>query len=58
MRNAHILVEKPEGKNPLNRPRRRWAEKYFCEDADWIHVAKDRDQWRDFVKTVMKLLVP
>jgi hypothetical protein len=24
----------------------------------WIDLAQDRDQWRDFVKTVMKLWVP
>jgi hypothetical protein len=25
---------------------------------DWIHLAKDRDQWRALVKTVMNLRVP
>jgi hypothetical protein len=25
---------------------------------DWIDLAEDRDQWRDFVNTVMKLRVP
>jgi hypothetical protein len=26
--------------------------------VDWIHVAQDRDQWQDFVNTVMNLRVP
>jgi hypothetical protein len=25
---------------------------------DWIHMAKDRDQWRALVTTVMNLRVP
>jgi len=29
-----------------------------CEIVDWIHVAQDRDQWRSFVSTWMKFLVP
>jgi hypothetical protein len=28
------------------------------DDMDWIDVAKDRDQWRDLVSTVMNLRVP
>jgi hypothetical protein len=28
------------------------------EDLDWIHLAQDRDQWRDVVNTVMNLRVP
>jgi hypothetical protein len=27
------------------------------EDVDWIHLAQDRDQWRDLVNTVMKFRV-
>jgi hypothetical protein len=53
MRNAHnILVGKQEGKKPLQRPRRRWYDirmdlrETGCEDADWMHLAQDRDQWR------------
>jgi hypothetical protein len=26
--------------------------------VDWIHLAQDRDQWRDIVNTVMNLRVP
>jgi hypothetical protein len=28
------------------------------EGVDWIHVAEDRDQWWDLVKTIMNLRVP
>jgi transcription termination factor 2 len=66
MRNAYkILVEKPEGKRPLGRPRRRWKDdikidlsKTGLGDVDWIHQALDRDRWRVLVKMVMNLLVP
>jgi hypothetical protein len=27
-------------------------------DADWIHMAQDRDRWWDLVNTVMNLQVP
>jgi hypothetical protein len=28
------------------------------EGTDWIHLAEDRDRWRDFLKAAMNLLVP
>jgi hypothetical protein len=28
------------------------------EDVDWIHLAKDRDQWWALVNMVMKLCIP
>jgi hypothetical protein len=47
------LVEKPERKRPLERPRRRWEDNIKmdlqgvgCEDMDWIKLAQDRDRWR------------
>jgi hypothetical protein len=51
-RNAHrILVGKPEGKQPLGRPR--WVDhikmdlrEIGCDGTDWIDLAQDRDQWK------------
>jgi hypothetical protein len=65
-RNAYrILVEKPEGKRPLGRPRRRWVDnikmdfrEIGCDGMEWIDLALDRDQWRALVNTVMYLRVP
>jgi hypothetical protein len=66
MRNAYrILVGKPEGKRPLERPRRRWVDNIKMNlreigwhGMDWIDLAQDRDQWRALVNTVMNLRVP
>ena len=47
------LVEKPEGKGPMGRPRRRWENniKMDLEEVgegcgDWIELAQDRERWR------------
>jgi hypothetical protein len=64
-RNAYrILVGKPEGKRPLGKPRRRWADNIKMDlrdigwdDVDWIDLAQNRDQWRALVNTVMNLRV-
>jgi hypothetical protein len=60
-----ILVGKCEGKKPLGRPRRRREgtirmdlTEIGWEGMDWIHLAQDRDQWRDVVNTVMNLRIP
>jgi hypothetical protein len=61
-RNAYrILVEKPEGKRSLGRPKRRWVDniKIYLREIrwdgmDWINL----DQWRALVNTVMNLGVP
>jgi hypothetical protein len=58
-RNAYrILVGKPEGKRPLGRPRRRWADniKMDLTEIEWdgvdcIDLAQDRDQWRALVNS-------
>jgi hypothetical protein len=65
-RNAYrISVGKPEGKRPLERPRRRWMDNIKMDlreiewgGMDWIILAEDRDQWRALVNTVMNLQVP
>jgi hypothetical protein len=58
-------VGKPEGKRPLGRPRRRWKDNIRMDlrgirwgGMDWIDLAKDMDQWRGVVNTVMNLWVP
>jgi hypothetical protein len=60
-----ILVEKPEGKRPLGRPRRRWEDNINMDlreigwgGINWIHLAQDRDQWRALVNMVMNIRVP
>jgi hypothetical protein len=60
-----ILVGKPEWKRPLGRQRRRWKdnlehilEKWRGEGVDWMHLDRDRDQWRVIVNTVMTVRVP
>jgi hypothetical protein len=66
MRNEYrILSVKPDGKRPLGRPRRRWEDnikmdlrKIGWEGVNWIHLAQDRNRWRDVVNTVMSLRVP
>jgi hypothetical protein len=66
-RNAYrLLVEKPEGKRPLGRPRRRKVDnirmylgEVGCGDVDWIGLAKDRNRWRRaVVNSVLNLRVP
>jgi hypothetical protein len=58
------LVERPEGKRPLGRSRRRWEDnikmdlrKIGIDWANWIQLAQDRVQWQACVNTVMNLRV-
>jgi hypothetical protein len=65
-RNAYmILVEKPEEKRPLGRPKHRWVDNIKMDlreigwdGMDWIDLAQDRDQWTALVNTIMNLWVP
>ncbi|KAJ4447736.1 hypothetical protein ANN_09744 [Periplaneta americana] len=64
-RNAYrVLVGRPEGKRPLERPRRRWEDNIKMDlrevgydDRDWINLAQDRDRWRAYVRAAMNLRV-
>jgi len=60
-----VLVGKPEGKIPLGRPRRRWADNIRmdlqeggCVYMDWIGLDLDRDSCRMLVSAVMNFRVP
>jgi len=60
-----VLLGKPEGRRPLERPRRRWVDnirmdlqEVGCGYMDWIGLAQDRDRWRTLVSAVMNLRVP
>jgi hypothetical protein len=65
-RNAYrILVGKPEGKRPQGRPRRRRVGNIKIDlgeigwdGMNWIDLAKDMDQCRTLVNTVMNLRFP
>ena len=59
-----VLVEKPEGKRPLGRPRRRWEDNIKMDlqevgwgRGDWMELAQDRDGWLSLV-TVWNFRVP
>ena len=57
-----VLVEKPEGRMPLERPRSRWEDdiKMDLLDVEWgmdgISLAEDMDRWRTLVNVLMNIL--
>jgi hypothetical protein len=60
-----VLVGRPEGKRPLERPRHRREDnikmdlrEIGIDGANWIQLVQDRVQWWAFVNTVMNLRVP
>jgi hypothetical protein len=64
-RNAcRLLVGKPEVKRPVGKPRHRRVDKVRIElgevgwgDVYWIGLAQDRNRWRAFVNSVLKLWI-
>jgi hypothetical protein len=65
-RNAYrLLVEKPDGRRPLERQIRRWLDNIRMDlvevgwgDVDGIGLAQYRDRWRALVKSVLNLRDP
>jgi hypothetical protein len=60
-----VLMGKPEGKRPLERPRRRWDynikmefQEVECEGMYWIDLAQYRYRRRALMNEVMNLRVP
>jgi hypothetical protein len=59
-----VLVERPEGKRPLQRPRRSWENRIRMDlreiglgGVDWIRLAEDWDWWGAVASAVMNLRV-
>jgi hypothetical protein len=59
-----LLVENPEEKRPLGKPRHMCVDniqmdlgEIELEVIGWIGLAQDREQWRDLVNAVMNLRV-
>jgi hypothetical protein len=60
-----VLVWKPEGKRPLERPRHRWKDNIKMDlqevgggRGDWMELAQDRDKWQALVSMVRDCWVP
>jgi hypothetical protein len=59
-----ILVERPEGRRPVGRPRCRLEDNIKMDlqevgwDMDWIELTQDMYRWRALVNAVMNLQFP
>jgi hypothetical protein len=60
-----LLVGMPEGKRPLERPRRMWVDIIRMDlgevgwgDVDWIGLAQDMNRRRALVNSVLNFRVP
>jgi hypothetical protein len=60
-----VLVGRPKGKRPVERPRCRWEDnintclrEVGIDGANWIWLAQDRVQWQTFVNMIMYVWVP
>jgi hypothetical protein len=64
-RNAYrFSVGEPQGRRPLERPKRRWVDyinmvltEIGWGGVDWIYVAQDSDKWRAFVNAIMNVRI-
>jgi hypothetical protein len=59
-----VLVDKPQGKRPFGRPRRRWEDGIRMNlreigwgSVEWMKLALGRNRWRAVVNAVMNLRV-
>jgi len=59
-----VLVEKPEGKRPLGRPKCKWEDNIKmkpqvleCEGMHWIKVAQDSDSYRAILSVAINFWV-
>ena len=57
-----ILTDKPKGRRPLGRPRRRWVdnirmklEEIYINAGKWVDSAQDRGYWRALMNAVLNL---
>ena len=59
-----ILTDKPTGKTPLGRPRRRWEDNIRMDlqeiginAGNWVDSAQDRNYWRALLNAALNLRV-